>query len=327
MLRGLIAVALLVLAGTAMAQPKPASAPATAPAITVAVFDFDANVNGNPDMGKHVADALTAMLSGQAGLQLVERAQLEKVTAEQALNLTGLVDQDKVVKVGHLVGAKILVTGKIFSLDKNLYVAAKMIGTETTLVQGILVKGKTGADTGELVAQLAEKLQVKLLEEGPKLIAATEGSDDPLAAVKERLAKKVKPVVMIQVAEAHIGQAPRAGDPPVDMELRSMLINCGFTVADPAEITPAKAKAELLLKGEAFSEMAGRVQSLVSCTARVELNVVNVADGKVIAALRATTRAADLSENIAGKNALQAAGHDVGLQLLTKLADTLPDAK
>jgi hypothetical protein len=314
-------VTLLLAVGWCAAQTKPTTAPANG--LTVAIFDFDANLPGNPDLGKQAAETIGALLTGAPNVRLVDRGQITKTLTEQELNLTGLVDSDK-VKVGKLVGAKILITGKVFTLDKTTFVTAKIIGTETTLVEGVLVKAKAGGDTGELLVELAGKLQSRLAETAPKLIGVDAVVVDPMPALKEKLARKQKPTVRIQVTEQHIGEAQRAPDPPVDMELRRALLACGFTVLDPAE---ANARGELLIKGEAFSEFAGRVQNLRSCTGRAEVSAVQVSDGKILAAVRTSARAADLSENIAGRTALQLAGHDAAVQLLEKLAEMLPDAK
>jgi hypothetical protein len=77
---------------------------------------------------------------------------------------------------------------------------------------------------------------------------------------------------------------------------------------------------DIVVAGEAFSEFAVRVNSIVSCTARAEINVIGREDGRIVVADRATSRAADLSENIAGKSALQKAGRVLGIRLLEHLS-------
>ena len=49
-----------------------------------------------------------------------------------------------------MIGAKILITGSVIELDRNLYLVAKIIGTETGRVLGSSVKGKTNDDLSEL---------------------------------------------------------------------------------------------------------------------------------------------------------------------------------
>ena len=65
----------------------------------------------------------------------------------------------------------------------------------------------------------------------------------------------------------------------------------------------------------------------MSCSGRVEINVVRCEDGKIIPADRATVRAADLSENIAAKKTLQNSGRVMALRILENCAETLPMEK
>ena len=170
-------------ARSAPADGGPATqvAKATQPdALTVATLDFDADLPGNPDMGKQISEILTATLSGQDGFTLVDRSQMDHILTENAINLSGLVNPQQAVKIGKLVGARILLTGKIFLVDKQVYLTAKLIGTETSLVDGVLVKGDKDADVGQLMMQLADKVTSRLREVGPKLVAQDDALSDPL---------------------------------------------------------------------------------------------------------------------------------------------------
>ena len=97
------------------------------------------------DLGPKVATLLNANLSAEPQIITVERAELEKVLGEQELGLSGTVSPDTAAKVGHLTGAKVLVTGRVFKADKELMMVAKIIGTETSRVYGELVKGTTAS--------------------------------------------------------------------------------------------------------------------------------------------------------------------------------------
>ena len=133
-------------------------------------------------------------------------------------------------------------------------------------------------------------------------------------------------------------------DPAVETEIKKVLTDCGFTVQDVQEneVTDfshgwtakevnswprSLEKVDMLVAGDAFSEFAARIGNIVSCSARAEINLVSRKDGKIVVADRITTRAADLSENIAGKKALQNAGRAMGIRLLQHFAETLPADK
>src|SRR5678815_2466852 len=82
----------------------------------------------------------------------------EKALGEQELGLSGTVSSETAAKVGHLTGAKVLVTGKVFKADRDLMVVAKVIGTETSRVYGELVKGPASSSLDTLASQLATKV-------------------------------------------------------------------------------------------------------------------------------------------------------------------------
>ncbi len=326
----------------ATAQTPGAASQPVAPPVTgipVAVLDFDAASAGNPELGRQIAELLTAALSGLGEFTLVDRASLDRLLTEQELTLTGAVSTEQSIQIGKLVGAKVIITGKAFPLGDKMFVTAKLIGTETSLVEGVLVKGGAGGDIGDMMMDLVEKVSERLMTRGNKLVARDDITPDPLPQLKQRLAGKQLPTVAIVVTERHITPMPtRPIDPAVQTELKNMLLACGFKVVDVAEQDLAGWSAatssgrgkplpgvDLAIVGEAFSEYAARIGNLVSCAARTELRAVRPADGKTVFADKATLRAVDLAENIAGKTALQKTGRTLGIRLLEHLADTLPD--
>ena len=341
---------IVALAGAVAAwAADPPKTDKAATGLTVAVLDFTVNDPANPNAGSEMASALTALLSGESGFKLVERQSLLQTLHEHELSMTGMVEADKAIKIGKLVGAKILVTGRSFHLGKDVFITAKLIGTETSLVEGVMVKDAATADMSAMVVQLSEKLTAKVRQVGPTLVAGADDAD-PLPALKKKLAGRRLPVVAVLVREQHHG-APvpavvlvRVIDPAVETEIKKVLAECGFTVQDipENELTSfadgwtandvnswprGLAKVDVLIAGEAFSEFAARIGNIVSCSARTEINMIDRKSGKVAMADRATTRAADLSENMAGKKALQCGGRAMALRILQHFVDTLPEKK
>jgi curli biogenesis system outer membrane secretion channel CsgG len=341
-------ICMLPLAATAQeAATQPAAQPATAPAaarpreLTVALLDFAASAPGATELGPQIGEVLTATLSSEPGFRLVDRATLTRTLQEHELNLSGIVDTEQAVKVGKLVGARILVTGKVFQMGKKLFVTAKLIGTETSLVEGVLVKGDAGADMGELMIEMAVQIGDRLRSAGPKLVASDD-QVDPVPALKKKLANLKKPVVAVVITEEHMAQRPvtQAVDPAVETEVKKLLRDCGFEIVDVDQNALADwarggnkldgstwpkglQNADYVVTGEAFSEFAARIGNLVSCLARAEVNVIRRQDGKVVLADRETTRAVDLAENIAGKKALEKSGRLVAIRVLEHFATRL----
>ena len=69
------------------------------------------------------------------------------------------------------------------------------------------------------------------------------------------------------------------------------------------------------------SEAAGENYGFKSCTARVEVKVIDTKTEAVPCATSQHSSAADLSEHIAGKKALRQSGGELGLKLATDMAD------
>jgi TolB-like protein len=315
-------------AEAADAKPAHADAGQDAKPLTVAILDFETNTPATPDLGKQIAEALTATLTGEDGFTLVDRASLARTLQESEMNLTGLVNADQATKIGKLVGAKILVTGKVFPLDKQLFFTAKLIGTETSLVDGVLVRGDKDASLGDLLMQLSDKVARRLRDRGPKLVAKDDAMEDPLPGLKKALAGRKLPAVAVRIAERHVTLAPAERiDPAAETEVRMILRDAGFTVVEGTDKDLAEANVRYVITGEAFSEFAARIATLVNCTARVELTVTDRKTGEVAYTDRETTRAVDLAENTAGKTALQKAARQIAIRLLRHFDKTLPASK
>jgi len=319
--------ALVRAADAPLTQPatQPAATQPADPAITVAVLDFESNTPGTPDLGKQISEVLSATLSGEPGFQLVDRSAMGKILLEHEVNLSGLVDPNQATKIGRLVGARIIITGKAFSLDKQVFITAKLIGTETSLVDAISVNGPKEADTADLLMQLSQKIADGLRSKGPALLAADEAITDPLPGLKARLATRKLPKVYVNIPEHHLTPVTVIHiDPAVETEVKNVLISAGFTVIDGTERELDRAGVEVAITGEAFSEFNARIGNLISCSGRIEMKATSRKEGQILFSNRITTRAVDLGENVAGKTALQKGGRDLAIKLLQNFADTLP---
>src|ERR1700722_3496453 len=156
--------------------------------LTIAIFDFESKDEAEHDLGPKVATLLNATLSAEPQIITVERAELEKVLGEQELGLSGTISGDTAAKVGHLTGAKVLVTGRVFRADKELIIVAKIIGTETSRGYGEVVKGAASASLSDLTAELAGKIAKVVKEKGATLVAKTETREERI----DRLVKSLK---------------------------------------------------------------------------------------------------------------------------------------
>ncbi len=289
-------------------MPGAHSAPAGQQPLTVAIFDFESKADGVWDLGPKVAALLNANLSAEPQIITVERAELEKVLGEQELGLSGTVSADTAAKVGHLTGAKVLVTGRVFKADKELVIVAKIIGTETSRVFGEMVTGTTAKSITDLSGDLAKKIAATVSEKGDTLVAKVESREDRIAKIKKSVSGKALPSVSVKIGERHFGQP--VIDPAAETELSLILKECGFTLVDDK----SKEKADVEITGDAFSAYGMRKGNLISCKARVEVKAQK-RTGEILCVDRQTSVAVDIAEQTAAKTALQSAAVELAQRL------------
>ncbi|MCA9050426.1 MAG: hypothetical protein KDA89_16935 [Planctomycetaceae bacterium] len=283
-----------------------AADPAPRDPITAALLSFQERAAAAKGMGPQITDLLFSRLITFPEVYLVEREELDKVLAEQQLSLSGAVLPEHAVRVGQLTGAKVLVTGSVFRVERTVHVVAKLISTETGRVLGASVSGIEPEGVEKLAEQLAEKIAETLNKQGGSLVASDTKPVDRIARLKLRFRKAYLPRLWIEVSERHIGQP--SVDPAAQTELMRIAQAVGFEVADSSAVAPSE--TDVIITGAAFSEFASRHGNLTSVKARVELRATQKS-GEVLATDRQTTIALDLAEHTAGKTALQDAARDL----------------
>jgi eukaryotic-like serine/threonine-protein kinase len=311
------------------APPVPKAAP------VVAVLGCEAGDLTLRDFAKAFPELLTVSLTRKGAFDLVERTQLRQVLNEQELTQSGMIDSSNAARIGKLVGARVLITQRVYAVGDYTYVSAKAIDVETGRVKAVS-KGelKKNATPAVMAAQVA----IDLGKAVDALSGATPSDSDEVATLLKRLSDAVRgkrlPIVVIAVEESHI-QVP-APDPAVRTELGYLLRKSGFRVIEsdsPALATWAKEYAagrtaafpadlgavEVVLAGSGVSQSVGGIGQLVSARARLEVSAIAVKDGQVLAVERATTSAADASEILAGKLALEKGVRQLALSLVSDL--------
>jgi hypothetical protein len=282
--------------------------------LTVAVFDFDSKEEAVRDLGPKVATIVNAALSAAPSVITVERAELEKALGELELGLSGNVGTETAARVGHLTGARVLVTGRVFKVEKDTMIVAKVIGTETGRVYGEMVKGGPGASIADLAMDLAGKIGATVGEKGATLVAKVETPQERLARFRKLVRGKPLPAVSVKIAERHVS-GPTI-DPAAETEFGKLLSDCGFKLADDASAL----KPDIEITGDGLSEFGMRKGNLVSSKARIEIKVRDRASGDIIAVDHQTSVAVDITEQVAAKTALQNAATVLVERILPKLA-------
>jgi TolB-like protein len=181
----------LVLSTLTFAYMAPASAAPKASAVksdsqpTIAVLDLSATPQ-EEEMAVTAADALNAELISTKSYTVVERRKIAQVIKEQALGQAGVISEESAAKVGALVGAKLLVTGRLSRIGDLYRLDARVLDSESGRV--VVARHAEFSDRKNL--QLAVKEVAAGLAD-PSKPAHSDKSGGATAAVAEKVAPDI----------------------------------------------------------------------------------------------------------------------------------------
>ncbi|MCD4780354.1 MAG: CsgG/HfaB family protein [Candidatus Omnitrophica bacterium] len=278
----------------------------------VAILSFEERGPGLKGQGVNVADLLFANLIESPNLLIVERTELDKILTEGELNLSGHVSTGQANQIGQLTGAKLIISGSIFKVNKKIHIVAKIIGTETSKVLGKSVNGIDDLDV--LVSKLAQQINAAINASAKDLMPPVVDKGSIVEEIKKSIEGKSLPAIQVAISEVHLSQA--VPDPAAQTELMYLYKEVGGSIIDPSGDSK---KAVYFVQGEGFSEFSTRIKNFVSVKARLEVKVVDQ-EGNVIAVDRQTAVKVDLNEMLAGKAALQEAAAMIARRIIPQMA-------
>lgn len=310
MIRGAaLVLAALAAASGAFAQEKKEGAAE----LRIAVFNLDAAEGFGID-SKALTDQVTTILSTIGNVKLIDRAELSKVAEEHKIALSGLVESGSAAKLGKFVNAQYVLVGRASKIGQNNYIVLKLIDVETTVQSTVATKGTTEEGTEALITRTEGALKDAV----GKLKRAGEAGDKALAELQKLAKPLAGKVFLVDVSEQHVNR-PLA-DPAAQLAIVNRLKALDVTVIMPKDPVVGwkqhlletgkygEKKVDYLVEGEGLSGLAGQVQGLTSCRARVELRIVGVPGRSVDVTEKGVAAGVDLVEALAAKTALEEGG-------------------
>jgi len=289
----------------AHAEPEP---------ISVAVLHFD---GPRKTLNNNLTALLTADLSANQRFSLVERAELDKVLAEQSLGKSGNITPETAANIGKLTGAKILIVGREFNggtADSGLIVIASVVGAENGRTYSHTVEGAF-TDLVKLVSQLAENISQTITNHADTLLPKQEDerARKLQAAIESVQGKKLgKVAVKIDESIANEHQPSHV----TEVELGRALQKAGFTIVDEK----SRQRADIAITGDAVAAKPEKRGELFSTAATVQIKARELASGNIVFLDSQHSSASGLGEQTTAKEALTGAAGELAARLIPALA-------
>ena len=245
--------------------------------LTVAVYDFRGDGDA-ASYGNNVTTLVTADLTTETNLVMLERAELTKALNEQAFGISGMVSSDAAAKIGQITGAKVLVAGQVIKTGQNhLIIVANIIGTETGRLFADKVEGAAD-NLSDLTSDLSRKIALTISRQATNLIAAAqESAAERLDRIIKSIVGTNRPSVMVDIHwldnKQRIHQSTVA-----EGEFGKVLLKAGFTVVD----ANSDRKPDVEITGTETASIGPRQGTLFSFTDTIDVKVQERRTGNII---------------------------------------------
>jgi len=204
--------------------------PAEAPGVAL----LDIAATGAPaemgDATSTLRELLLERLANAHNVRLVERARVDEAAKELSLGQSGLVRAETAGALGRLVGARILVAGRLMHEPSQWVMTARLIDAETSEIAAIRAEASEAAGLPALAETAGTILAERLSSFGGRNEPAADGVETQITALRESLTGRALPRVVVSIPECHAGRW--APDTACENEVIRVLTQVGFTVMD-----------------------------------------------------------------------------------------------
>ena len=142
--------------------------------MTIAVLEIKSQ--GVPAIiTKAISDIVLSEFVNIDNFKVTERSQIDKVLNEQALQMTGITDQNSAVKVGKLLSVQKIVIGEVTPFKKGVLVNLRIVDVETGVSEySERQQAETIDDADSAASQVARKLAQRIVQKYKRYLTAKE---------------------------------------------------------------------------------------------------------------------------------------------------------
>ncbi|MBN2351449.1 MAG: hypothetical protein JXD23_02695 [Spirochaetales bacterium] len=101
------------------------------------VLPFEAGEAALASQSEYFSEQSVLAMAQSRFYKLLERERLQKVLAELEFQLSDLADEGKAARVGKLLGAEVLVLGKVYAVKNGYEIFIKLVWVETAEILAV----------------------------------------------------------------------------------------------------------------------------------------------------------------------------------------------
>ena len=110
-------------------------------------------------IGSILSEWFTTSIVKSGRFDVVERAMLQKIIAEQKLATSGMIDESTASELGKILGVKVIITGSILKLKNMIDINARIISVQSgSIIAAESIRSDADKDYHNLVEQLTAKI-------------------------------------------------------------------------------------------------------------------------------------------------------------------------
>ncbi|MCK6559882.1 CsgG/HfaB family protein [bacterium] len=141
----------------------------------IAVLDFE-SIGCDSSLGLAASEILRTELGSLGTYRIIERSQLVKVMEEQSLQISGAVDEQAMVEIGKLLGARMVVVGSIVRTGKTYTLNSRFIDVQTAEVKKSQnIRGNSEDEISNMCSSLAKVISEEGTSSGGTVSETTLG--------------------------------------------------------------------------------------------------------------------------------------------------------
>lgn len=127
----------------------------------IAVLDFEliGDKFETEGMGAILSEWFITSIVKSGRFDVVERAMLQKILAEQKLHTTGIIDDSSASELGKILGVKVIITGSVLKIGSSIEINSRVISVESgSIIAAESTRSGSDSDLYSSVEQLTDRI-------------------------------------------------------------------------------------------------------------------------------------------------------------------------